>query len=234
MDQASAACRRDTRPATRFFVVRGLLPRSVASARNVAADRYPPLIDNETARLSAQWLVCPTGLPLIRRRCLRCPSDRYRTGGKFRVNANHKLLDVWLLALCAGCGETVKLTVLERVTVRAIDPAMLIRFHGNDPELAATVLADPGLPRRNGVTLDWDGAWTIRKSPADLAGAEVVDTSVRFAARIPIRVTSLLSAGLAVSRSEVRRLVADGTLSSAHRLTGTSSGDFSFTLRRRR
>ena len=35
----------------------------------------------------------------------------YRTQGKFRVNANHKLLDVWLLALCAQCGETIKLSV---------------------------------------------------------------------------------------------------------------------------
>jgi hypothetical protein len=60
----------------------------------------------------------------------------------------------------------------------------------------------------------------------------VIDTSVRFVQRIPIRLTNLLSAGLDVSRSEVRRLVADGNLSSANRLTGKSCGDFSFTLRR--
>ena len=76
-------------------------------------------------RLATQWLVCPTGLPLIRRRCLSCRSALYRADGKFRVNANHKLLDVWLLALCVGCGETVKLTVLERANVRAIDPTTL-------------------------------------------------------------------------------------------------------------
>jgi len=52
--------------------------------------------------------------PLIRRRCLSCRWAQCRAYGKFRVNANHKLLDVWLLALCVGCGETVKLTVLER------------------------------------------------------------------------------------------------------------------------
>jgi hypothetical protein len=58
------------------------------------------------------------GLPAIRRRCRTCPSTEYRTQGRFRVNANHKLLDVWLLALCVQCGQTVKLTVLERVHVR--------------------------------------------------------------------------------------------------------------------
>jgi hypothetical protein len=188
---------------------------------------------NETARrLATQWLVCPTGLPLIRRRCLSCASARYRAPGKFRVNANHKLLDVWLLALCVGCGETVKLTVLERVHVRTIDPSALTRFHDNDLDLAAKVLADPRLLRRNSVTLDWEGAWTLRKTTLGVPDAEVIDTSVRFAQRIPIRLTRLLSVGLDVSRSEVRRLVAAGTLSSTQRLVGTSSSDFSFTLRR--
>jgi hypothetical protein len=189
--------------------------------------------NNETVRrLATQWLVCPTGLPLIRRRCLSCTSATYRAHGKFRVNANHKLLDVWLLALCVGCGETVKLTVLERVHVRAIDPSTLTRFHDNDLELAAKLLEDPRLLRRNGVTLDWDGAWTLQKTTVDVSEAEVIDTSVRFGQRIPIRLTRLLSVGLDVSRSEVQRLVAGGNLSSTHRLTGKSSSDFNFTLRR--
>jgi hypothetical protein len=188
--------------------------------------------NDSVRRLATRWLVCPTGLPLIRRRCLSCTSARYRAPGKFRVNANHKLLDVWLLALCAGCGETVKLTVLERVHVRAIDPSTLTRFHDNDLALAAKVLADPGLLRRNRVALDWDGAWTLRKATVGVPEAEMIDTSVRFVERIPIRLTRLLSVGLGVSRSEVRRLAAAGNLSSTHRLTGMSSGDFSFTLRR--
>ena len=175
-----------------------------------------------------QWLVCPSGLPLIRRRCLSCRSVLYRAHGKFRVNANHKLLDVWLLALCTGCGETIKLSVLERVNVRAIDPATLDRFHDNDLGLAAKLLQDPVLLRRNTISLDWDEAWTLRRTT--VGQAEV--TAVRFAARIPIRVTRLLSAGLQVSRSQVQRLIADGRLRSAHRLTGTVSGDFSFTVRR--
>ena len=183
-------------------------------------------------RLTKQWLVCPTAVPLIRRRCLNCPSGRYSTHGKFRVNANHKLLDVWLLARCVGCGKTVKLTVLERVNVRTIDPATLDRFHANDVSLAATLLADPGLLRRNGVRLDWDGAWTLRRTRVDVAQVAAIDVSVRFVQPIPVSLTRLLSAGLGVSRSEVRRLVADGNLSSTRRLTGSSSSDFSFTLRR--
>jgi hypothetical protein len=62
--------------------------------------------------------------------------------------------------------------------------------------------------------------------------AEVIDTSVRFVQRIPIRLARPLSVGLDMSRSEAQRLVADGNLSSTHRLTGKSSSDFTFSLRR--
>ncbi|GAA0566540.1 DUF1062 domain-containing protein [Paractinoplanes ferrugineus] len=177
--------------------------------------------------LSTTWLVCREGLPVIRRRCLNCSSDRYRPNGKFRINANHKLLDVWLLALCAGCGKTIKLTVLERVQVHTIDPPTLDRFHDNDLTLAAELLADPLLARRNSVTLDWADAWTLRRTAGD---GPVVE--VGFAERIPIRVTTLLAAGLNVSRTEVRRLIADGSLQSKRRLTGTVSADFTFEDRR--
>lgn len=183
-------------------------------------------------RIATQWLVYATGLPLIRHRCLRCTSGTYCADGTFRVNANGKLLDVWLLARCAGCGKTINLTVLERVRVRAIDPSTLTRFHDNDPALVAKLLEDPALARRNGVGLDWDGAWTLQKTTADVSEADVIDISVRFVQRIPIRLTTLFSVGLELSRSEVRRLIADGSLSSAHRLTGTLSGDFSFALHR--
>jgi len=188
--------------------------------------------NNETARRAAtRWLVRPTGLPLIRRHCLNCTSTRYRAHGKFRVNANHKLLDVWLLALCVGCGETIKLTVMERTHVRAIDPELLARLHANDLELAAKLLIDPGVLHRNSITLDWEGAWSLRTRAVDLSGVELIDASVRFAQRIPIRVTKLLSLGLGVSRAEVERLVADGRISSARRLGGHASADFGFTLR---
>jgi Protein of unknown function (DUF1062) len=99
--------------------------------------------------------------PAIRRRCRTCHSTEYRTQGRFRVNANHKLLDVWLLALRVQCGQTVKLTVLERVHVRSIEPAMLSGFHDNVPALAAKLLADPQLAHRNDVVLDWADAWTL-------------------------------------------------------------------------
>ncbi|MEU5002197.1 DUF1062 domain-containing protein [Streptomyces sp. NPDC021622] len=178
------------------------------------------------------WVVMPTCLPTVLRRCHACASERFRPNGKFRVNANHKLLDAWLLVLCSACGETAKLTVLERMHVRSVQPELLDRMHDNDPGLAAELLQDPAIRRRNRISLDWDNAWRLDTGGTDHLDREVIDVSVRFAARIPVRPMRLIADGCGLSRSEVERLMKEGKLVSAARLSGKLSGDFTFMLKR--
>ncbi|MER6989613.1 DUF1062 domain-containing protein [Saccharopolyspora hirsuta] len=177
------------------------------------------------------WMVVPTCLPLVRRRCHACESERFRANGKFRVNANHKLLDAWLLVLCEGCGHTAKLTVLERAHVRSVRPELLDRLHDNDPDLAAELLQDPVVQRRNRVALDWKGAWRLETGGSERPTDEAIDVAVRFAARIPVRPVRLIADGFAFSRAEVERLIDEGSLVSAVRLSGKLSGDFTFLLK---
>ncbi|MGW0189306.1 DUF1062 domain-containing protein [Streptomyces sp. NPDC003362] len=178
------------------------------------------------------WVVAPTCFPLVRRRCHACGSDRFRASGKFRVNANHKLIDAWLLVLCTSCGATAKLTLLERANVRSVRPELLDRLHDNDLGLTAELLQDPVVRRRNRIALDWDDAWRLDTGGSDHLDREVIDVSVRFAARIPVRPVRLIAEGCRLSRAEVERLVAEGKLVSAVRLGGRLSGDFTFTLKR--
>lgn len=181
------------------------------------------------------WVVMPTCLPLVLRRCHACASERFRANGKFRVTANHKLIDAWLLALCTVCGETTKLTVLERMNVRSVRPELLDRLHDNDPGLAAELLQDPVVRRRNRIALDWDNAWRLDTGGPDHLDREVsdvIDVSVRFAARIPVRPVRLIAEGFGLSRAEVERLIMEGNLVSAVRLSGKLSGDFTFVLKR--
>ncbi|MDJ0381430.1 DUF1062 domain-containing protein [Streptomyces sp. G-G2] len=178
------------------------------------------------------WAVVPTCLPLVLRRCHACASERFRASGKFRVNAHHKLIDAWLLVLCTTCGETSKLTVLERVNVRSIRPELLDRLHGNHPGLTAELLQDPGVQRRNRIALDWDNAWRLDTGGSDHLDCEVIDVAVRCAARIPVRPVRLIAEGCGLPRAEVERLLREGRLVSGVRLSGKLTGDFTFTLKR--
>ena len=174
----------------------------------------------------------PTRLPLVRRRCHACASERFRASGKFRVNANHKLIDVWLLALCVGCGDTSKITILERMHVRSVRPELLDLLHANDHGLTAELLQDPAVRRRNHIALDWDDAWRLDTGGSDHLDREAIDVTVRFAARIPVRPVRLIAEGCGLSRAEVERLIAEGKVVSAVRLSGKRSGAFTFTLKR--
>jgi hypothetical protein len=154
------------------------------------------------------WVVRRTRLPLLSLRCLDCRSESATTGqGRFRVNANGKLLDVWLLVRCVSCDRTSKLTVRERAPVRSFDPAELHGYHVNDPELVASRLLDPWLARRNRFTLDWTGAWRLDAPSAWLDEARPVLVKVVFEDPVPVRPDLLIAQGLGLSRSEVLRRI---------------------------
>jgi len=154
------------------------------------------------------WVVRRTRLPLLSLRCVDCRSRAATTGeGRFRVNTNGKLLDVWLLVRCVSCDRTSKLTVHERAPVRSFDPAELHGYMVNDPELVASRLLDPLLARRNRVTLDWTGAWRLDTPSAWPDEARPVQVEVVFEDPVPVRPEQLIAQGLGLSRHEVLRRI---------------------------
>ncbi|MEO3820747.1 DUF1062 domain-containing protein [Plantactinospora sp. B24E8] len=155
-----------------------------------------------------------------------CRSESATTGqGRFRVNANGKLLDVWLLVRCVSCDRTSKLTVHERTPVTSFDPDELHGYNVNDPNLVAARLLDPLLARRNRFTLDWTGAWRLDSPSAWPDQAWPVQVRVAFEDPVPVRPERLIAQGLGLSRNEVlRRTKCDIPL---HRRTSTG---FTFTV----
>ena len=172
------------------------------------------------------WVVRRTRLPLLSLRCVDCRSGSATTGeGRFRVNANGKLLDVWLLVRCVSCDRTSKLTVHERTPVRSFDPAVLDGYHANDPELVAATLLDPLLARRHRFALDWHGAWQLEAPSQWRDEAWPVRVRVVFEDPVPVRPDRLIARGLGLSRNEVlRRIKCELSLSRP-----TSAG-FTFTV----
>jgi len=78
------------------------------------------------------WTVRRTRLSLLVFGGVHCHSGLASTGdGKFRVNANGKLLDIWLLVDCVSCDRTSKITVDDRVPVRYLDPILLEGYSGS-------------------------------------------------------------------------------------------------------
>jgi hypothetical protein len=177
----------------------------------VPADDGGPDIDRK-----ALWVVKELGLPAIVTACVSCRSTRHHPTGKFRVNANGKLLDVWMLICCDLCGRTSKIPVHERIHVHALERERLLMFENNGPAMVRHLAMDATLARKAAYRLDWSGTWELDTDlpfyeieREDLVPLEVV---VRFELPVPIRVEKLLTIGFGLSRSAARRMVDAGRI----------------------
>lgn len=180
----------------------------------------------------ALWAVRECGLPAIVRPCVDCSGSRHHPSGKFRVNANGKLLDVWLLLCCSACGRTSKVPVHERVHVQSLEPAHRAAFEANDPAMVRALTTSASLAAKAGYRLDWSGTWRLETdtpfySPLEPASVTVL---VGFELPVPIRVERLLMLGLNLSRGEVRRMVGAGRIRLPMEPGAKAHRDFGFTV----
>ncbi|MFR1637772.1 MAG: DUF1062 domain-containing protein, partial [Eggerthellaceae bacterium] len=115
------------------------------------------------------WRVEATAAPVALRPCGTCGADaEFAPTGLFRVNAQKKRLDVWLIYRCATCGSVWNSAVISRGRPGSIDREELERFTGNDPVMALWCALDVGLLRRNGAP----GARSPSSSKATGPGGE--------------------------------------------------------------
>lgn len=83
-------------------------------------------------------------------RCAGCGGKReFINSGRFRVNANGNLLDVWLIFRCKKCKHTWNLAIYERVKLSRLAPGEYERFLENDPALARKYGNDKCFLKRN-------------------------------------------------------------------------------------
>jgi hypothetical protein len=170
---------------------------------------------SDTGR-TALWVVRELGLPAIVKACVSCRSTRHHPTGKFRVNANGKLLDVWMLIGCELCGRTSKISIHERIYVQALGRGRLGMFQDNDPAMVRDLVMDPALAGQAACQLDWSGTWELDAGlPSCEPGREdpvPLTVIIRFELPVPIRVEKLLSTGFGLSRSAVRGMVDSGRI----------------------
>lgn len=91
-----------------------------------------------TRKHRIKWLVVPKELPAVLRRCPKCgKKTEYENSGKFRVNANGSLLDIWLIYRCESCETSWNMAVYERIAAKDLDSGEYMGFLSNDAALAA-------------------------------------------------------------------------------------------------
>lgn len=166
-----------------------------------------------------EYRITPTKAYTIIRNCSGCGrKEHYVSTGNFRVNANGRQLDVWLVYQCEKCKHTYNLPIFERVSPEKIEDALYQAFLGNDADTALQFGTDRNLFLKNRAEIDTERLeYTVEKPNGDCTKHEGIENSemqmiIYNPYMLPIRTDRLLPEILQMSRSKIRQLIKDGRI----------------------
>ena len=169
--------------------------------------------------LRKQWIVTPDQLPTIIRRCPKCGKrTEFINSGKFRVNANGRLIDVWMIYRCGQCNTSWNMTIWERAEAGRLEKEEYEGFLNNDPDLAAKYGNDRDLFARNKAEAAASKAeYHVTTIDTALPCGEdhAMETEIRIPPGFDLRADIFLMQQLSVSRSRIKKWCEDGLILSS-------------------
>ncbi|NNJ28831.1 DUF1062 domain-containing protein [Lacrimispora defluvii] len=164
------------------------------------------------------WLIVPDQLPTVIRRCPKCKEKtEFQNSGKFRVNANGKLLDVWLIYRCSHCDTSWNMTIIERANPENIDEDEYKGFLSNSPQLAASYGSNRELFIKNKAEIvEVKSGYHILETLTITPGNKEysLEIQIKNPSALKLRADVLLAGELEVSRSRIKKWFDDGLVTS--------------------
>ncbi|MEZ2331765.1 DUF1062 domain-containing protein [Mesorhizobium sp. RCC_202] len=160
-----------------------------------------------SSTLRVRWTIVPAIAPRPLINCNRCGGVRpYRCSEKFRVNANGKRIDVWLIYRCAVCDNSWNFAIFERRNRRDIEPALLTALESNDPALVCRYAFDGAMLRSRAGRIEEYPDVMVHKERlgSEPGGAMAIRLELRLHNSTPLRLDRLLAGELGISRSKLQ------------------------------
>lgn len=166
-----------------------------------------------------KWTIQYDRPPAPVRYCKKCNTKQeFISSGQFRVNAQGKYLDIWLIYKCSCCSSTWNAAIYSRVNPGSLPAGLLSRFHGNDPSLAGTYAMDTGFLRQNGAGIQLPSCrvegqdFQLSDSPASAGPDSSIVLFIDNPYPLPVRVHAILKSKLNLSRRRLDQLADSGRI----------------------
>ncbi|MGX5850501.1 DUF1062 domain-containing protein [Mesorhizobium sp. PL10] len=159
--------------------------------------------------LRIHWAIAPEIAPRPLINCNRCGTLKaYRCSDKFRVNANGKRIDVWLIYRCIDCDNSWNFGIFERWNRRDIEPTLLAALESNDPVLARRHAFDVVALRSRVGRVEEFSDVVVHKQRLCHNGDSATALELRLGLELPtsLRLDRLLAGELGISRSRLQAL----------------------------
>lgn len=160
-----------------------------------------------------EWTVTPKSAPKVIRNCPKCgEKTHYINSTKFRVNANGKNIDVWLIYNCDKCKSKWNMTIHERVSPKDIDPEKFNCYIKNDKDLAHQIGFDPVFHKINNSELVYE-YMEFDVFVSKVEGHDTTQNSQEITIRCPLslnlRLDKLLADHMRMSRSKLSKSLSE-------------------------
>lgn len=148
--------------------------------------------------------------PKVMRHCKKCGGKtEYVSSGQFRINAQRKSLDIWLIYKCERCNTTWNNTIYTRISPQQVGTALLERFHSNDENLAMQYAMDIHRLEQNGAEVTMPD-FEVSGEPISLT--EPVKIRICSQYPLPLKISSIIKKHLGLSGREFDNLFLDGRI----------------------
>ncbi|MCA1057467.1 DUF1062 domain-containing protein [Rossellomorea aquimaris] len=150
--------------------------------------------------------------PIVKRNCSKCKTNtEFYCSEKFRVNANQKIMDIWLIYNCTHCEGTWNYPILSRVNINKIDSVLIQKFMNNDIETIWNYAFQINKLRKLCNDVMTDIRYELKKEKLDSQSNEVT-FRLSYKYDFGLRIDKLIAEILGISRSKVNKLSQDGTI----------------------
>ena len=158
------------------------------------------------------WKIEVPEPPEVLRHCKRCGrKTAFICSGQFRINAQRKQLDIWLIYKCKNCDATWNAAVYSRVSPGALNAGLLERFHRNDEGLVRQYAMDFQFLKGNGAEVCRPSYSILGDNPVP---GETVEVEIQSAYPLPVKISTLVRDKLQLSQKSYLRLISEGSLKS--------------------
>ena len=159
------------------------------------------------------WEVMAKNTPLIKRKCNNCDSDRFYCSGKFRMNAQKKNIDIWLIYRCIKCDNTYNMTIFSRIKRELLNKDLFNKFSENSTEIAREYAFSYETSRKNNVELDFGKVeYDIQYdsiSVEDILNfdCEIVRFKIKYPLDFSLKLSSIIRICLKLSANKLNELI---------------------------
>lgn len=161
------------------------------------------------------WTIASADQPRLLLHCSRCGGERgFSSSGRFRLNANGKKLDAWLVYRCVVCGDSHNRVVFERRGRNEVAPELIDALHRNDPALARRIACDLSGNGRRASGFEAASEVIVAKRLLRPVPATAARLVIRIAGdgQAAMRADRLLARELGLSRGGIDALARSGSL----------------------